>query len=125
MDKQTFEKDILNKTQPNYALGILDQVGADRAAVITNLASASTASSIKVREIRVDILYLYSFAAIIRGGVSGVTLAALDDINARLTHDCSRWYDQTQTLIARVQQTQRTAKDSGIFTASLGFLSRR
>jgi hypothetical protein len=123
MDKQTFEKDILNKTQPNYALGLLDQVGADRAAVINNL--ASTVNSIKVREIRVDILYLYSFAAIIRGGVSGVTLAALDDINARLTHDCSRWYDQTQTLIARVQQTQRTAKDSGIFTASLGFLSRR
>jgi hypothetical protein len=123
MDKQTFEKDILNKTQPNYALGILDQVGADRAAVINNL--ASTVNSIKVREIRVDILYLYSFAAMIRGGVSGVTLAALDDINARLTHDCSRWYDQTQTLIARVQQTQRTAKDSGIFTGSLGFLSRR
>ena len=123
MDKQTFEKDILNKTQPNYALGLLDRVGADRAAVINNL--ASTASSIKVREIRVDILYLYSFSAMIRGGVSGVTLAALDDINARLTHDCSRWYDQTQTLIARVQQTQRTAKDSGIFTASLGFLSRR
>jgi hypothetical protein len=123
MDKQTFEKEILNKAQPNYALGILDQVGADRAAVINNL--ASTVNSIKVREIRVDILYLYSFAAMIRGGVSGVTLAALDDINSRLTHDCSRWYDQTQTLIARVQQTQRTAKDSGIFTASLGFLSRR
>jgi hypothetical protein len=122
MDKQTFDKEILNKIQPNYPLGIFDQVAVDRVAVITNL--ASTVHTFKVRETRVDILYLYSFASMIRGGLSGTTLVSLDAINSRLTADCSRWWDQTQTLITRVQQTQRTAKDTGIFTASLGFLRR-
>lgn len=120
MDKTTFEKEILNKTQPNYLLGLFNQAADDRLATIKNLAVESR------RDTRIDVYHLYSLSSIIRGGgLSGITESQLEKAGPRLSINCCDWYDQTHALMARVTAIQKGIKEFGILHGHLAYLSRR
>jgi hypothetical protein len=120
MDKATFEKEIFTQVEPNYALGLFNQVALDRSATITSMASLHRAIASKV-----DFLYLYSFASIVRSGVSSAIRDNLDVLSPDLVRTSSNWFDRAQVLMTAVQNAKNAAGNVGIFKDTLAYLARR
>ena len=120
MDKTTFDNGILAQVEPNYILGLLEQVGQDRINMINNLKSAPS-----VLERRLDFLYVYSFASIVRSGLSSVTAGDLSDRAPELIASTTRWFDRSIVLASQLQALRNTASDVGILKDSLNFIPRR
>lgn len=119
MDKTTFEKEVLHQTQPNYALGVFNQVAIDRITTINTYRTAVVATSAKV-----DFMYLYCFAAAVRTGFSQDTINDLNDISPEITHNCIRWFDRHVLLANQVQQAKNIVGSVGILQDGLRFLHR-
>lgn len=119
MDKITFEKEILNQTQPNYVLGFLNQVAIDRTAIIRNVVAADKLAA------RIDFLYAYSFASLIRASASTKTIDEITLQAPQLVISACNWFDRAQNLVSQIQNLKTSAANTGILAGYLTHIARR
>lgn len=115
MDKESFDKEVLSKTQPNYVLGLIQMAKDDRIAILRSLAANPPQGD------RVDIMELHSFAAHLN---SASTLARNAINDPDFVSDCIDWYLTVQRLLLKLTALKMTSRQTGVLKDSLNYLTR-